>query len=647
MTADRLDSWKEIAAFLRTSLRSVQRWEKTEGLPVHRHQHLKGGTVFAFPSEIEAWRVRRSDLFSARAGSRHRLLIVGVAVTVLMAAAVVFSRKWPEPASAPRMTPLTSYPGHEIFPAFSPDGSQVVFSWNGPQQNQYDLYLQEVGAHSPLRLTSDPDDDLSAAWSPDGRTIAFLRCPRGAVLNMVPQGNAGLYLFTLPAGPERRLSDIDAVPHTPHAYGAHVTWHPNGRWLIVTDRAVSREQPGLFLVSAASGEKRRLTRPPVRTGADIGPAFSRDARTLTFVRVDSFTVSEIYRLDLSNDHTPVAEPRQLTSGGRFNSCPGWGADGSIRFLSGHFRAQRQLLRMPAAGSTHPESAGLAPDDATFLAHSPQAGRLAYVRQVSDSNIWRVGDSAPFLSSTRWDGMAQFSPDGRRIAFVSDRSGAFEIWVARTDGSHPVQLTSLKGPYAGRPCWSPDGESIAFFARVKGNADIYVIRSAGGVLRRLTHHPSEDARPSWSRDGRWIYHTSQRDGANRIWKTPAAGGETVRVTSGYATTPVESHDGRFLYFVKSVRDGFPLWKVRLEGGDETQVLPSLADDTAFEVAKQGIYFIAGNSIRFRRASDGSITTLMKLAKPASRGLSVSPNAQTILYAQVDQQGADLALAENFR
>jgi Tol biopolymer transport system component len=648
VTDDRLDSWKEIAAYLRTSLRSVQRWEKTEGLPVHRHQHLKSSTVFAYRSELEAWRVRRADLFAAPAGLPHRrLLLTGGVAVVLIAAALVLWRPWRKPSPPPRLLPLTSYPGHEIFPAFSPHGDQVVFSWNGPQQDQYDLYLQQVGALSPLRLTSDPADDLSPAWSPDGRTIAFLRCPRGfATMNMAPRGDAGLYLFTLPAGPERRLAAVHAVPPDRQPYGIHVTWHPNGQWLVITDRAAPKDPPGLFLVSVASGEKHRLTQPPEASNADVGPAFSPDARALTFVRVDNYTVSDIYRLDFSKGFAPAGEPRRLTFEKRFNTCPAWTADGrSIRFLSGHLRAAQHMSRIPASGSAQPETEGLAPDDAIFVAHAPpQARRLAYVRRVSDSNIWRVGDSAPILSSTRWDGNAQFSPDGRRIAFLSDRSGSFEIWVARSDGFQPLQLTSFGGPHVGGPHWSPDGEWIAFHARAEGHADIYVIRSSGGVPRRLTHHA---ALPNWSRDGRWIYHASERGAATRIWKTPVQGGDPISITSSTSTTSWESSDGRFLYFAKTSRDGYALWKAPVAGGPETEVLPSLANDRAFAVAAEGIYFIPKDSIQLLRFSDGSITTLAKLTKPISFGLSVSPDSRTILYGQTDHEGADLALVEIFR
>jgi DNA-binding winged helix-turn-helix (wHTH) protein len=71
--------------------------------------------------------------------------------------------------------PLTSYVGSEICPSFAPDGERVAFAWNGEKQDNFDIYVKQIGEGTLLRLTSDPRPDLSPAWSPDGRTIAFLR----------------------------------------------------------------------------------------------------------------------------------------------------------------------------------------------------------------------------------------------------------------------------------------------------------------------------------------------------------------------------------------------------------------------------------------------------------------------------------------
>jgi Tol biopolymer transport system component len=104
-----------------------------------------------------------------------------------------------------------------------------------------------------------------------------------------------------------------------------------------------------------------------------------------------------------------------------------------------------------------------------------------------------------------DSTPQLSPDGRRVAFASDRSGAWEIWLADLDGSNAVQLTCM-GADSGAPCWSPDGELIVFQSNPEGQFDIYVIRAAGGKPRNLTSHLASEWRHSFSRDGEWIYFT---------------------------------------------------------------------------------------------------------------------------------------------
>jgi Tol biopolymer transport system component len=110
--------------------------------------------------------------------------------------------------------------------------------------------------------------------------------------------------------------------------------------------------------------------------------------------------------------------------------------------------------------------------------------------------------------------ARFSPDGSKIAFVSNRSGSIEICVAQSTGEHLVRLTSLNGPLTGSPRWSPDGRQIAFDSRAAGNTDVYVISAEGGNPRRLTTEAFNEALPSWSRDGAWIYFCSDCNSSNQ-------------------------------------------------------------------------------------------------------------------------------------
>ena len=173
--SDRLDSWKEIAAHVRRDIRTVQRWEKQEGLPVHRHTHNRLGTVHGYRQEIDAWLEGRRDLIPPQPGPHRTFkptIIVSVAVAVLLAASGLSFRAFvtgkPDPVAL-KVVPLTTYPGDVGGGAFSPDGSHVAFSWNGKNQDNYDIYVKVLDAETPLRLTTDGAPDGFAAWSPDGR----------------------------------------------------------------------------------------------------------------------------------------------------------------------------------------------------------------------------------------------------------------------------------------------------------------------------------------------------------------------------------------------------------------------------------------------------------------------------------------------
>jgi Tol biopolymer transport system component len=114
-----------------------------------------------------------------------------------------------------------------------------------------------------------------------------------------------------------------------------------------------------------------------------------------------------------------------------------------------------------------------------------------------------------ITSTKFDHGAQYSPDGRKIVFISRRSGYPEIWVADSDGSNSTRLTTMEAPLVGMPHWSPDGHRIVFDSTLEKQFELYVINADGSGLRRLTYDPAGDAVGSWSHDGRWIYFLSKR------------------------------------------------------------------------------------------------------------------------------------------
>ena len=413
------------------------------------------------PGGARAPRKRAAKLKPLRTLPRPRRFVwvlgIAAAVVVLTIAGVAVRNFLPTteaPLEPMRPVPLTTYPGAEMLPSFSPDGNQVAFPWTGGNTESFDIYVKVVGPGPPLRLTTHPNWDGSPAWSPDGRWIAFLRGRPEDGEKM------GLYLISPLGGRERKLAET-RLPFT-YMAGTCLAWSPDSRWLAVCDWA--EDSPGrlsVFLLSVDSGERRRLTSPPEDSIiGDVLPAFSPDGRTLAFSRYSSGLKADLHLLDLDEDLNPQGEPRRRTfmeqlSGAMPQSFTSDGRD--IVFGAGSMAGSSGLWKVSVSGTASPERLPFG-ERGGGPAISRQGNRLAYTVTNININIYRLnlpvadaptGTAVKLIASSRWDSPPQYSPDGNRIAFVSYRSGASEIWTCDSDGSNPVQLTSL-GAQTGPP-----------------------------------------------------------------------------------------------------------------------------------------------------------------------------------------------------
>ncbi len=588
-------------------------------------------------------------------------LLAGAAVLMALAVAAgaflgLFESEKPVTEQSLQTTPLTTYSGSEQTPAFSPDGKQVVFSWNGEKEDNFDLYTLPIGGTTPQRLTTDPAEDSSPAWSPDGRFIAFLRRPPGDRL-------ADVLIKPAIGGPERKVDRVHRSFFLPQA----ITWSPGGSHLIVVDRSATQDSFALFSLSVEGGEKVALTSPPADSWGDESPAFSPNGDTLAFARWTSYDIANIHLLPLTGDLEPDGDPERPAVGDQSAYDPNWTADGKeIVYLAGR-RFGAELWRVEVSGGAEPERVGSGVSAGSF-ALSPLGDRLAYVQGQVDPNIYRwrrslsAGNLNPrsrFLSSTKFEQRPQYSPDGGRIAFVSNRSGERGVWLADADGSNARFLGLGTGTQQDNVSWSPDGRRLAIDMLEDGNWDIYVVSPAGGNPLRLTDHPADDFAPSWSHDGSVVYFESRRGGPTDIWKVSAAGGKPVRITREGGFHPAESPDGRFVYYAKELASPTTLWKASVAGGEETEVLGPMVG-FSFAIVPKGIYFPeppepgdpeAVFSVRFFDfATEGreTIFTLPPNVRPSgSGGLAVSPDEQTILYAHWDNESSDLMLVEGLQ
>ena len=593
------------------------------------------------------------------------VFFTAAALLVIAGSAVILhhfrATRNPSGAGSPRVTPLTSYRGVEYMPAFSPDGRQVAFVWNGPNQDNADIYVKLIGDEGvPLRLTSDPAEDRSPAWSPDGRQIAFLR--------VFPGRRAGLFVTSALGGSERKVAEVKILQ-----LNAGISWTPDGKWLLVPQGESLERSFALYLVSIESGEMRRLTSPPATWQGDSYGAFSPDGRMLAIVRSPAFVVFRVYLLRLAAGFQPLGEPKPASDPACAAFYPTWMPNGDFVYAK-QCGSDISLWRVPSGGGPERPASTIGRIPSVHFAISPAADKLVYSDVPYDLDIWQIeidGSQAStrpgaprstqavrhVLSSTKTEGNPYFSPDGKKIAFGSDRSGTGQIWTCAADGSNLIQLTSLPIDGAGMPRWSPDGAQIVFNARAKGESDIWIIGANGGRPRRLTAHPAQDINPTWSRDGQSIYFSSNRTGEYQIWKIPAAPPTSsataddgaVQTTKHGGWYALESFDGRTLYYSKRFSGG-PVCRLPVAGGEEVAFIENLSGGSNFDVAGDGIYFQTTDlpyAVAFYRFSTGKTELVARIDKLMQGGMGVSPGRRTLLFTAYGEGRGDLWLVDNFR
>jgi len=570
-----------------------------------------------------------------------KIAVLVVAPIVCAAALWLILSRDSQPAAPIQGRHFTSRPGYEVTPAFSPDGQTIAFAAGA-------IYLQRIGADQAVRLTHSNATEIEPVWSGDGRHIAFFRQESAGML--------GIYIASADGSGERRINSIRSTPAP-----ARMDWSRDGRFLVTVDRDET-SATRLVLISADTGDKRKLMEPN-DSGSQACPRFSPDGSRLAFVRTLRNTVEDVYVLSFGYDRRGMAvagSPRRISFDNRNVYGIAWTRDGkSIIAASRRGGTLYQLWRFPASGGTPVKLTAASDGEAIQPAVSPQGGRLAYVLRFTDMNIWRSavdGQSAPqpLIASTVYETDPQYSPDGKRIAFRSDRSGNGAIWVSDAEGQGAIRVADLKGLAIGRPCWSPDGQWLAFNAETADDAVIYLAPADGRSPPRLfpAAPGSENVLPAFSHDGRYLYFGSRRTGRWELWKQPVDGGRAEQLTTLGGFSGFESADGKSVYYSKG--PGVPgIYKLP---GEEKVLDSASAPRWGWFPGRKGIYFVDAASneelpaeLRYFDLETKTSRVIGKsTGKPAVGGTSitVSPDERWIAFAQVDRAGSDIILVENF-
>jgi Tol biopolymer transport system component len=380
------------------------------------------------------------------------------------------------------------------------------------------------------------------------------------------------------------------------------------------------------------------------------PSFSPDGKKLAFVCTSSIAVYGIYELSLSGQ-----SPRALASMMGYFRGLSWSPDGRGIVFSNdsgdggslwHVNLDGGLVKLPFG------------EEGSNPSVSSKGNRLAYVHGWKTVDIWRLdltsrqpqNTRTKLIYSTRIQRVPQYSPDGKKIAFESDRSGTHEIWLADADGNNLNQLTWFNGPQTGAPSWCSDGHRIAFDSRASGSSDIYIEDVSDRLPRQVKTDVRNLALPTWSEDCQWLLAS---DGHDNLYRVPSKGGPASRINDRGSWFSVV-RDGRVFFNVKETI-GVALWSKPLSGGEAEPLrgMPTLDAAESWSATARGIYFTSSSStpatINFYDFATRTVQPLCNLPQPPtpSGGLSVSPDGRWVLYAQTEDVQSDIILANQFQ
>jgi Tol biopolymer transport system component len=557
----RLESWKGIAAYLSRDVTTVQRWEKREGMPVHRHVHDRMGSVYAFRAELDAWLRTRHPEVSVEAlasetspsppASAPRVrprLVAGVAVAAVVVAtgAGLWFRaarlSWRSPIADARFERVTDFDGVAQAAAVSRDGRFVAFL--SDREGRMDVWVTQAGSGQFHNLTHGTPAELvnpsvrMLGFSPDGSLVTFwARSPDrsgGGVIGIwaVPTlgGQPRMYLegsaecewsadggrlvyHTPDAGDPMFVTDANRqaparlIFTAPAGLHAHFpTWAPDGRFIYFVSGSLP-EDLDLWRISPSGGGAERITSHHARVSHPV----LLDARTLVYLATDPDGSGPwLYGIDVEG-----RVPHKLSVGvDRYTSLSA-SSDGQ-RLVATLASPKRTLWRLPVAGSPSPASAATRVPMSTSSGFCPRLGP-GYLLFVSASavgeSIWKAAGA---VSSELWAGKGvrilggpAISPDGQRIAFSVRQQGQSYLYVMQADGTG-VRLVCASLDLQGSPAWASDGQSLTSAAVDQGEPRLFRVPLDGRPASPFLHEYSID--PAWAPDGRFLVYSGPDVGA---------------------------------------------------------------------------------------------------------------------------------------
>ena len=662
---DRLDSWKEIAAYLNRDVTTVQRWEKREGMPVHRHVHDKLGSVYAFRVELDAWARGRKPAAAAENGddapsassdalppgaaisnwkSKWKIVLpLAAAIGVLAIGVVLWLQKieyfWRNPIAAARFQTVTDIDGVAQAAAVSRDGHFVAFL--SDRDGQMDVWVTQVGSGEFHNLTHGSAPELvnpsvrTMGFSPDGSLVTFWARKQGG-----SSGDISIWAVpTLGGQPRPYLEGVAEFDWTRDV--SRLAYHTPG--------------PGdpLFV----SDGTRRLDGRPIFT-APAGlhchfPLWSTDSAFIYFVEGSLPDKLDIWRIAPGG-----GTPERITSHSARVTHPVLLDRRTLMYLAGDADGSGPWLysvdverRIP-----HKLSSGL--DRYTSLAASADGRRLVVTQASPKRTLWRLrlADSpaaAPTPARISLTTGTGFSPrlGGEYLLYVSATSASESVWKL-ANGTGTELWNGVGAQVFGGPAISPDGRSIAFSVRQHEKNVLYVMQADGTNARIVTESLDLQGNPAWAPDGQSILSAAEDRGVPHLFRIPMDGGAPVLFVQDYSVDPAWAPDGRFVFYSgPDIGTTFSVKAVTSEAG--ARALPALtltrgARHLTFLPGGRALLFLQGD-IQHKNLwrldlETGAKRQLTNLAPDFDiRDFDISPDGREVVLERV-QERSDVVLLD---
>ena len=561
-------------------------------------------------------------------------------ITALLAASLVGALWlwWPQPPpSSPEaiaeVRPAVTLVGRQANPVLSPDGRHIAFGWQGAEGQNWDIYVQSVDADNPRRLTEDPGLEVLPAWSPDSRFLAFIAGP----------DSCGIYRVPLTGGPRVKMAECLENPR-------HLDWSPDGLRLAFDGRTPGSTTQAIFVVSAEGRPAERVLEPAQGSQGDWYPVFSPDGGKLAFLRKQTADLYHIFVHDLNNGNTRQITQHQV---GRIRGLD-WTAAGDGLVYSYNRDGRYALWRVALAGGP-PRRLPITDAWVTYPSLARQGKALIYKNYADVIDLWSltldsegvaVGEPRRKVPSTRSELHPRLSPVDGRLAFLSNRTGAFEVWSG--SGDQLIRHSDLEGLVPGLVAWDPTGSRLVFDAREEGQSDLFLVDADSRTPRVISQTPHNEANPCFSADGAVVYFGSDQSGDWQIWATDLAGGNQRQVTRSGGYFLQVDPNGQSLWFTRLNEPG--IFQLELATGKETEIWQGLGpnDWGNWHLGPSGIFFLdrATNSLMLK-PFDGEPRVVFRAPRTfpyLGPAFHISRDQRRLVFGQIAQSDDEIMIAD---